>query len=162
MMLSTSKPHGTRQCTQWTIILTGHVKRTTVEPIPRRLLAEEVRKLDGEYHIKIDPAVSPVQHPPRRVPVAVHEKLESELERMTAQNIIAPVTTPMSWVSSLVVVPKKDGKLRLCLDQGELVFKGKQLVVPASLCKELMAATHPIWVLRPVSGEHAIASIGHG
>ena len=55
-----------------------------------------------------------------RVPVAVREKLKSELERMTAQNIIAPVTTPTPWVSSLVVVPKKDGKLRLCLDPKDL------------------------------------------
>ena len=84
------------------------------------VFAEEVGQLDGEYHIKIDAAVSPVQHPPRRVPVAVREKLKSELERMTAQNIIAPVTTPTPWVSSLVVVPKKDGKLRLCLDPKDL------------------------------------------
>ena len=27
--------------------------------------------LDGDYHIKIDPAVSPVVHPPRRVPFAL-------------------------------------------------------------------------------------------
>ena len=84
------------------------------------VFAEEVGQLDGEYHIKIDPAVSPVQHPPHRVPVAVREKLKSELERMTAQNVIAPVTTPTPWVSSLVVVPKKDGKLRLCLDPKDL------------------------------------------
>lgn len=84
------------------------------------VFAEEVGQLDGEYHIKIDPAVSPVQHPPRRVPVAVCEKLKSELEGMTAQNVIAPVTTPTPWVSSLVVVPKKDGKLRLCLDPKDL------------------------------------------
>ena len=70
------------------------------------VFAEEVGQLDGEYHIKIDPAVSPVQHPPRRVPVAMREKLKSELQHMTAQNIIAPVTTPTPWVSSLVAVPK--------------------------------------------------------
>ena len=50
------------------------------------VFAEEVGQLDGEYHIKINPSVSPVQHLPRRVPVAVREKLKSELERMTARD----------------------------------------------------------------------------
>lgn len=39
---------------------------------------------------------------------------------MVEQDIIAPVTTPTRWVSSLVVVPKKDGKIRLCLDPKDL------------------------------------------
>ena len=39
---------------------------------------------------------------------------------MVQQNIIAPVTTPTKWVSSLVVVPKKTRKLRLCLDPRDL------------------------------------------
>ena len=39
---------------------------------------------------------------------------------MTEQGIIAPVTAPTPWVSSLVVVPKKNGMLRLCLDPKDL------------------------------------------
>ena len=39
---------------------------------------------------------------------------------MVEQDIIAPVTTPTPWVSSLMVVPKKDGKIRLCLDPKDL------------------------------------------
>jgi len=42
-----------------------------VKPFPE-VFAEEVGQLDGEYHIKIDPSVSPVQHPTRRVPVAAY------------------------------------------------------------------------------------------
>ena len=44
----------------------------------------------------------------------------SELDRMTEQGIIAPVTIPTPWVSSLVDVPKKDGKRRLYLDPKDL------------------------------------------
>ena len=84
------------------------------------VFSEEVGQLDGEYRIKIDPSVSPVQHPTHRVPVSVHEPLKLELERLTERDIIAPVTAPTPWVSSLVVVPKKDGKLRLCLDPKDL------------------------------------------
>ena len=39
---------------------------------------------------------------------------------MTEQGIIAPVTAPTPWVSSLVVLPKKNGMLRLCLDPKDL------------------------------------------
>lgn len=39
---------------------------------------------------------------------------------MTEQEIIAPVTAPTPWVSSMVVVPKPNGKLRICLDPKEL------------------------------------------
>ena len=35
------------------------------------VFAEQVRQLEGEYHIKNDPTVSPVQHPLHKVPVAV-------------------------------------------------------------------------------------------
>ena len=39
---------------------------------------------------------------------------------MEKQGIIASVTTPTAWVSSMVVVPKKNGKLRICLDPKDL------------------------------------------
>ena len=94
-------------------------KESLIKKFPE-VLAEEVGQLDGEYHIKIDPTVSPIQHPPRRVPVSVREQLKSELQRLTERDILAPVTAPTPWVSSLVVVPKKEGRLRLCLDPKDL------------------------------------------
>ena len=85
-----------------------------------RVFAEEVGQLEGEYHIKLDATISPVQHAPRRVPVALRDQLKAELDKMTEQGTIAPVTAPTPWVSSLVVVPKKNGMLRLCLDPKDL------------------------------------------
>ena len=76
--------------------------------------------LEGEYHIRIDPQVDAVQHAPRRVPVAVREHLQTTLEELVQQDIITPVTQPTPWISSLVVIPKKDGRLRLCLDPQDL------------------------------------------
>ena len=46
----------------------------------------------GEYHIRIDPMVEPVQHATHRVPVALREQLKRTLEELTQQGIIAPVT----------------------------------------------------------------------
>ena len=85
-----------------------------------RVFAEEVGQLEGEYHIKLHATIPSVQHAPRRVPVALRDQLKAELDKMTEQGIISPVTAPTPWVSSLVVVPKKNGMLRLCLDPKDL------------------------------------------
>ena len=84
------------------------------------VFSEGVGRLDGEYNIQVDSSVPPVQHPPRRVQVALHEKLHATLNQLVKQDIIAQVTEPTPWVSSMVVVPKKDGSLRLCLDPKDL------------------------------------------
>lgn len=94
-------------------------KESILERYPE-VFSENVGQLEGEYHIKVDSTVNPVQHAPRRVPVALRDRLKSELERMVEQEIIYPVTTPTPWVSSLVVVSKPNGKLRLCLDPKDL------------------------------------------
>ena len=46
--------------------------------------------LDGEYHIKIDTKIPPVQHAPQCVPGALRDKLKVELDRMVEEQIIAP------------------------------------------------------------------------
>ena len=85
-----------------------------------QVFSEGVRKLEGKYQMKVNSEMSLVQHAPRRVPVAVRARLKEELDRMTEQQIIAPVTAPTSWVGSIVVIPKPNGKLRICLDPKEL------------------------------------------
>ena len=39
---------------------------------------------------------------------------------MERREIVARVTTPTSWISSMVVVPKPNGTLRICLDPKDL------------------------------------------
>jgi len=46
--------------------------------------------------------------------------LRNTLDQLEKDDILAKVTEPTSWVSSMVVVPKKDGSLRLCLDPKDL------------------------------------------
>ena len=76
--------------------------------------------LAGEYHMLLDESARPVQHPLRRVPVAIRESLRETLEDLEKREIIARVTTPTPRISSMVVVPKKNGKLRICLDPMDL------------------------------------------
>lgn len=81
---------------------------------------ESVGKLSHEYKIRIDTTVIPVQHAPRRVPAALRSRLLDELQQLEEQGIIAKVTQPTDWVSSLLVVPKKDHKICICIDPRDL------------------------------------------
>ncbi|MCG7879449.1 MAG: RNase H-like domain-containing protein, partial [Candidatus Thiodiazotropha endolucinida] len=75
----------------------------------------------GECTIQLDTSISPVVNPPRRIPVALRDKVKQELDRMLKQNIIAKVTEPTEWVNSMVAVENKNtGKLRICLDPQHL------------------------------------------
>ena len=85
-----------------------------------RVFADGVGALAGKYHLVLDESARPVQHPPRRVPVAIRERLRETLEDLEKREIIVRVTTPTPWISSMVVVPKKNCKLRICLDPMDL------------------------------------------
>ena len=84
------------------------------------VFSKGVGRIEGQYHIRLDESISPVQHAPRRVPVALRETLQHTLTDMTKQEIITPVQQPTPWISSMVVVPKSNGNLRICLDPQDL------------------------------------------
>lgn len=66
-----------------------------------------------EHEIKLTDNI-PITTPPRRLPYALHAELEEELERLLNTGCIEPSTSPYS--SGLVLVRKKDGSLRVCVD----------------------------------------------
>ena len=75
--------------------------------------------IPGVYHIKTDPEVTPVVHAPRKVPVAMKEKIETELKRMESLGVITKQTEPTDWVNSMVTVTKPN-KVRICIDPQDL------------------------------------------
>ena len=75
--------------------------------------------LPGEHAIKIDPAVPPVIHPPRKVPVALEGKIKEEFDHMEEAGVIVCQTEPTEWVSSMVTVIKPS-KIRICIDPRDL------------------------------------------
>lgn len=80
---------------------------------------EGLGDLPGEYHIVTDDSVPPVVHPPRRVPVALRNQIKEKLDEMVASGILAPITEPTEWASSMLVIVKPN-KLRICLDPRDL------------------------------------------
>ena len=81
---------------------------------------EGLGKVPFEYKIRLDPNVTPVVHPPRRVPLSLQDRLKQQLVAMEQAGIITPVTEPTKWVNCLLIVKKKNGSLRLCLDPRDL------------------------------------------
>ncbi|GFS20935.1 transposon Ty3-G Gag-Pol polyprotein [Elysia marginata] len=52
----------------------------------------------------------------RRIPYHIRKDTEAELKRLEEQDIIENVEGPTPWVSPIVVIPKKTGGVRLCVD----------------------------------------------
>ena len=76
-------------------------------------------KLKGEQiKLSIDQTQSPKAQPQRCIPYHIREKVERALEELENNDIIerVPENQPTPWVSPIVVVPKKDGNVRLCVD----------------------------------------------
>jgi hypothetical protein len=71
-------------------------------------------------HLYVDPEVSPVVHPNRKYAIQRKEAIRQELDRMVAMGVIVPETRPTDWVSSITLVEKANGSLRVCLDPKDL------------------------------------------
>ena len=69
-----------------------------------------------EYDIKVDKSVPPVIHAPRPLSVPVRNQVKLELGKLERHGIIARVTDLTDWVSSMVRVRKKNGRVRICID----------------------------------------------
>lgn len=68
-----------------------------------------------EVKLELREGVKPVFTRERNVPYALRERVEKELNSLEAAGIISPVQTS-DWGSPLVVIPKPDGGVRLCVD----------------------------------------------
>ena len=71
---------------------------------------------------------------PRKVPIRLSEKVKEELNRMEKEGIITKILSPTDWVAGIVVVPKPNGKVRICVDYSELNkwVKRERFVLPST------------------------------
>ena len=53
---------------------------------------------------------------PRRVAVPLLPKVKAELEKMENLGVVSKVTTPTEWCAAMIVVPKPNGTIRICVD----------------------------------------------
>ena len=61
---------------------------------------------------------SPIKQPLRRYPYAYSTEIEKSVQELLAAKVIEPTASP--WSSNVLLVKKKDGSLRFCLDYRKL------------------------------------------
>ena len=82
--------------------------------------------LGTPMHIELDPNVRPVHAQVRQVPVAKLDRINEELERLSNEGIIKPVSQPTDWLSNILVKEKPNGKLRICIDPSQTINRAIQ------------------------------------
>ena len=100
----------------------GSIKISSVEDLLRLYpnSFDRLGSLKGEYDIKVDPTVPPVQHARRKVPIESKAAIEEAIDYMVKQGILEPQIEPTPWVSSVTYPVKPTGEVRPCLDARDL------------------------------------------
>ena len=109
---------GLESCVQFNLVKRVDQVSSILDEFPE--VFEGVGLVEGEHDMQVDPSVDPVVHAARRIPLSMLDKVEQELKNMEHAGIITKVDEPSQWVSSMVVVEKKNGDIRICLDPRDL------------------------------------------
>ena len=80
--------------------------------------------------------IQPVRLPPYHIPQAYRVKEEEEIKEMLAHKIITPSSS--GWAAPMVIVKKKDGSLRICVDYRRLNSRTKVDAYPMPRISDLI------------------------
>lgn len=76
---------------------------------------------------------------PRKVPLPLLDSTESTLKKMVETNVISPIIEPTDWVAPLVVVPKRNSTVRICVDFSRLNNSVKREYFPIPPVEDTLA-----------------------
>ena len=105
-------------------LVTVNVQAVEQRPSKHEALLEEYDTIfngigqlkDFKVKLHIDHTVTPVAQPARKILFHMRQKVAAALEKLESEGIIEKMDGPTPWISPLVVIPKKDGDIRLCVD----------------------------------------------
>eukprot|EP00731_Ephydatia_muelleri_P009037 Em0004g1375a len=107
--------------------------------------------LGEEYKICLRPHAQPFAlYTPWRVALPLMNAVKEELERMVELGVIRPVQEATEWCAGMVVVPKADGKIRICVDFTKL---------NESVCRELHMLPCVEQILAQLSGAKVFSKL---
>ena len=81
---------------------------------------------------------NPIRQQPYRTPVVRREEMREMIDTMQDQGVVKPSCSP--WASPVVLVPKKDGTLRFCVDYRRLNMVTRKDVYPLPRVDDLLVA----------------------
>ena len=79
----------------------------------------------------------PIKQQPYRTPMIYREQMAEMIEDMQAQGIVQPSSSP--WASPVVLVPKKDGTVRFCIDYRRLNAVSRKDVYPLPRIEDILS-----------------------
>ena len=83
-----------------------------------------------------------VLNAPWRIAIPLRPAVEKELKRMEDQGVIARIEEPTDWCAGMVIVPKANGKVRICVDLTKL---------NESVCRDIFCQMwNRLWLNWPV------------
>ena len=104
-------------------------------------LFQGLGKLEGEHTIHLKEGATPFcLTTPRRVPLPLMKNVQEEIKRMEQLDVIEPVDEPTEWCSPIVVVPKADGRVRICIDLTRLNQAVRREVYQMPTVKETLGS----------------------
>ena len=80
----------------------------------------------------------PIRQQPYRTPVVRRQRMNGMVQNMQEQGIVQPSSSP--WASPVVLVPKKDGSLRFCIDYRRLNSVTRKDVYPLPRVDDILIA----------------------
>ncbi|XP_062567737.1 uncharacterized protein LOC134229979 [Saccostrea cucullata] len=85
---------------------------------PERKFIEKGRALTSvvRHKINMEQAKQPIKQGPRRIPIHLTYEVDAQVKEMLEKDVIEPST----WASPVVLVRKKDGTMRFCVDYRRL------------------------------------------
>ena len=98
-----------------------------VEHCPK--LFKGLGEIEGEYEMKLNENSKPFALTvPRKVPLPRLSKTKQEIDRMLKIGVIRIVNEPTDWCAPMVVLPKQNGQMRICVDFTKLIANIKREV----------------------------------
>lgn len=92
------------------------------------------------HHIDTGDAM-PIASPPYRVSPAKKEIMRREIEMMLEEDIIEDAES--EWASPVVLIPKKNGEVRFCVDYRKLNSVTRTDKYPLPVIDDLLKSTKP-------------------
>ena len=103
--------------------------------------------LGEEYKLQLKDDAKPFSlYAPRNVPLPLKDKVQQELDRRESLGVISKVDKPTLWCAGIVVILKKTGAIRICVDLKPLNESVLREIHPLPKVDDTLAQLHGVKV----------------